>query len=294
MQAVLQRFADSLPHKPYCSNDLMAGTRILPRHLALTRKYIQPQISKKLIGWMIYDIDRPGAAHAWDDADLPAPTITVINPINKHAHLLYQLTAPIPTTDKARLQPIRYLNAIEHAYKLRLGADFGYAGLLTKNPMHQSWLVSANDVSYELSVLAEYVELKRMDPKEARGLGRNCTIFDEVRQLSYREVHKHSSHDTFQRQVILFCHQLNDAFPMPLAQRELGVIAKSISRWTWRHRHEVGLISLDAINRIKIAANAVCADVDVSFVCKVAQKEVARVSGLSTDTIQRFIQFFKQ
>lgn len=290
MQAVLQRFANSLPHRPYCSNDFVSGIRILPRDIALTRKYIQPQITKKLVGWMIYDIDRPGAAHAWDDANLPPPTITVINPINRHAHLLYQLKAPIPTTDKAKLHPIRYLTAIEHAYKLRLGADFGYAGLLTKNPLHKSWLVSANDVRYELSVLAEYVELKRIEPRESHGLGRNCTIFDEVRHLAYSEVHKHANVNSFHCEILSLCRHFNDGFPMPLGDRELAGIAKSISKWTWKHRNEVGSISLDAIHRIKMAAALVCANVDVCLICKVAQKDVARLAGLSTDTVQRFIQ----
>ena len=291
MHAVLQRFSDSLPNKPYCSNNLLTGVRILPRKLALTHKYIQPQIGNKLLGWMIFDVDRQGAAFAWDEANLPPPTLTIINPVNAHAHLLYQLKAPVPTTFKSNIHPIRYLGAIEHAFKSKMGADFGYAGVLTKNPLHASWRLSSNDVRYDLATLAEYVDLKHIEPRQAQGVGRNCSIFDEARKLAYRDVRNHVLKDSFYKSVLSICHLVNSYFSTPLGLREVAGIAKSISNWTWKHRDEVGGISLDAIKKIQSAAAEICSSIDVSSVCKFAQKEVARVSGLSADTIQRFLLF---
>ncbi|WP_235713544.1 replication initiation protein, partial [Aeromonas caviae] len=34
---------------------------------------------------------------------------------------------------------MRYLAAIEHVLAHRLGADVGYVGLITKNPVHSDW-----------------------------------------------------------------------------------------------------------------------------------------------------------
>ncbi|MDU0940166.1 MAG: replication initiation protein, partial [Clostridiales bacterium] len=37
--------------------------------------------------WLVFDVDREGAAIDWSDRNAPAPNITVKNPVNGHAHL---------------------------------------------------------------------------------------------------------------------------------------------------------------------------------------------------------------
>lgn len=291
MQAFLNRFAELLPYKPYCSNDLSKGVRVLPKEIALTRKYIQPQIPKRLVGWMIFDVDLPGAALAWESANLPPPTLTVVNPINSHAHLLYQLRSPIPTTDKSRMAPISFLTSVEHAFKLRLRADLGYAGLITKNPFSDAWRVSANDAMYDLSELAEYVELKPIAPRLAAGLGRNCTIFEQVRRYAYISVNKHDDHVRFNAEVLSLCYEIDSLFSQRLSDREVRGIAKSIAMWVWKRKGGLGGgVSIETIERIKLVANKLCPDVDVKFVCRVVQKQVAEAAGVSADTILRFLQ----
>jgi hypothetical protein len=84
--------------------------------------------------WMVFDIDREGAAIAWEDANLPAPAWAAVNRENGHAHLAYGLSVPVLVAENARRAPIRYLQGIEGAYREALQADRGYSGLITKNP----------------------------------------------------------------------------------------------------------------------------------------------------------------
>ncbi|MCG9115921.1 replication initiation protein [Laribacter hongkongensis] len=125
------------PRRPYCADEKHFA-RIRPKVTALGERYIQlnPPAHQ---AWLILDIDRPGAALAWDDADLPPPTYVAINPENGHAHIGYALSSPVCTTDAARIAPMRYLAAIERAYTEKARADFAFAGSLAKNPLHPSW-----------------------------------------------------------------------------------------------------------------------------------------------------------
>ncbi len=47
--------------------------------------------------WLGFDVDRTGAAIDWSDRNAPAPTLTITNPENGHAHLLYALETPVRT-----------------------------------------------------------------------------------------------------------------------------------------------------------------------------------------------------
>jgi len=72
-------FADKSrwPKKPYCTDDLETGIR--PRSLvsAIQKKYIQAN-PPHLRVWTIFDVDYPGAAVAWEDANLPPPSWSTI------------------------------------------------------------------------------------------------------------------------------------------------------------------------------------------------------------------------
>ena len=63
--------------------------------------------------WLAYDVDRPGAAIDWSDRGAPAPNISVKNPENGHAHLLYGLSVPVRTAPDGRAGPLRYAAAVE-------------------------------------------------------------------------------------------------------------------------------------------------------------------------------------
>lgn len=244
-QALHALFNDSrLPARPRCSNDPQRyGTRVLPLILAAGHRYIQYNRPGKTT-YLVFDLDYAGAAYAWVDAGLPAPTWTCTNPGNGHAHLGYALKDPVVTCSAGHQAPARYLGAIEAAFGDALKADVDFNRGLTKNPLHSHWLTEVIRLEpYTLQELAEYVDLKGrtrarliIDGKR----GRNCELFDAVRKWSYREVLAfrlagssleewlaHVERETTERNAFA------DAYPLPA--RETRHLAKSIAVWTWRH-----------------------------------------------------------
>lgn len=229
------------PRRPYCSDDLEQGTRIRSLAQALLKPYIQANPPHLRI-WSIHDIDRPAAALAWEAAGLPPPSWAAVNPANAHAHLVWGLTAPVLVdSPDMRQGPLRYLCAVEAAYRAALGADASYTGLLTKNPSHERWrTLRGPQMAYELGELAEYVDLTKHIPKgrkvEEVGVGRNVTVFDRLRRWAYVAIRRHREHRNFvlwQAESYDKALELNGDLLQPLDPRECWHIAKSVSKWTW-------------------------------------------------------------
>jgi hypothetical protein len=238
--------ADRLPKRPYCTSDLSEGLRIRGLAQALKKPYIQIN-PPHLRVWSIYDVDREGAAFAWEEANLPPPSWAAINRENGHAHLVWGLAAPVLVdSPDMRLAPLRYLCAVEAAFRAKLDADQGFSGLITKNPAHPLWrLLRGPRVGYELGELAEWVDLPRHLPKrkpEQIGLGRNVTLFDWLRHYAYRQV-RHYKTDVrnfvvWQAHLNTKALERNGDFLWPLDPREVWYIVKSVSKWVW-HRFDV-------------------------------------------------------
>ena len=155
-------FVERLPRRPYCTDDPAHGLHIRPQATALAYRHVQhnppPHVS-----CIVFDVDRKPyeqrreGYQEWRDRDLPAPHWIAINPENGNYHLGYLLAAPVARTNAARLKPLRYLAAIEHVLAKKLGADMGYVGLITKNPVHRDWwTIWHNHEPYSLDYLAEF------------------------------------------------------------------------------------------------------------------------------------------
>lgn len=242
-------FQNRLPRRPYCSDDLTRGVVVRPAASALRYRHLQPNAPLE-VGWLLFDVDIPGAAFAWEQANLPAPTVTVVNPANAHAHLFYGLTTPVCMSDAARDAPIRFAAAVQAAFRAKLGADPAYVGLVAKNPLHAAWRTLWVQHLYDLGELAEYVDLLRRRPqREALGLGRNCTLFDELRGWAYQWVRTYrrngASADEWRRAVLGQAERLN-VFAEPLPFAEVKVAAKSVAIWVWRHFSDANYSALQS------------------------------------------------
>lgn len=237
----LSLLTDRLPQRPYCSADLQYGVQIRSLNAALKLPYLQIN-PPHLRMWMLFDVDRTGAALAWEDANLPAPAWAAVNRTNGHAHLAYGLSAPVLVAENARRQPIRFLQGIEGAYREALRADYGYSGLITKNPMHPLWRVLYGDQRlWDLGELAEYGNVEKYMPRHGKkpeevGLGRNCIVFEFLRQWAYRQIRAAKQRGNF----VLWQADCNNRslvrngdFLHPMDAREVWHIAKSVARWTW-------------------------------------------------------------
>ena len=133
--------------------------------------------------------------------------------------------------------------AVESAFRAKLQADQGYAGLLTKNPSHPLWQTLKGPDSaqfYELGDLAEWVELPKHLPKqgfktEEIGLGRNCILFDWLRKSAYKAVRKYKGGQVtpWQNHCFERAQARNADFPVPMDAQEVKHIAKSVAKWVW-------------------------------------------------------------
>jgi len=231
------------PRRPYCTDDFEQGLRIRSLKQALTKTYLQAN-PPHLRVWSIYDIDRPAGGLAWDDAHLPPPSWATVNKANGHAHLVWGLSAPVLTASmEARQAPLRYLNAVESAFRAKLCADDGYSGLITKNPAHPLWwTVRGPEMGYELGYLAEWVDLDKYKARPGVkvaevGLGRNVTVFDFVRLWAYKQVRQFKGqaggYVNWQAAVYARCMARNADFGKPMDSRECFHIAKSVAKWVW-------------------------------------------------------------
>lgn len=232
---------DRLPRKPYCSDDLAHGLLVRPLHVALEKRYIQPN-RPGMSGYLAFDLDRADSGAAWMDCNAPRPNFIIKNPDNGHSHYLYALENAVCTTSAARLQPLRYLSAIERAIGLELQADPGYSGLIIKNPLHRHWQTIITETSpYSMAALASRLDLTTKAAnteieREWSGLRRNCSVFDELRFWAYKAVARYwrpGGESAWLSAVREHAHELN-LFVDPLQMKEVDQIAKSVGRWVWK------------------------------------------------------------
>lgn len=241
MQLDLILTPDRLPKKPYCT-DALGSLKIRQLERALKSRYIQVN-PPHLFFWLALDIDRPGGGLAWEEPMLPCPNFSTVNRENGHAHLLWGLSAPVLTTEAAREAPLRYLNAIKTAYTELTGADRGFAGLITKNPLHEHWRVlKGHNHLFDLHELAEAVpNLNKFMINgniEQVGIGRNVSIFDTTRLWAYTAIRLYRGEgrkhfEVWHTEVLEYVLKHNEEFKDPLQYNEAKAIAKSIAKWVW-------------------------------------------------------------
>ena len=242
----LEQFTGNLPNKPYCTDDLQLGLQIRPKHLALLKRYIQPN-HPYYTHFFVFDLDYPTAYidFFYSMVGVPVPNLIVENPENGHAHYVYQLKTPIYHTNASNDKPIKYGNAVYLALRAVLDADISYSGLITKNALHKHWRTHVlREQPYTLDQLSERLDLttrqinKQIKVDEAVGLGRNCCVFHTVRHWAYVEVRQYRGRDNKFNQwlesVIAQCCSINAQFTDPLQYNEVKGIAKSIARWVWK------------------------------------------------------------
>lgn len=227
---------DLFPRKPYCSDSLASGLVVRPRPVALGKKYIQ--INDLMIKALILDLDYGDAGSAWIEAGIARPSWVCMNPKNGHAHLAWILKHPIPKTPSARQSPLRYFSAIEYNLGRVLGADPGYAGLVTKNPLNPYWkTIFHGNIAYSLDDLASGLDLEEK-PRLVTGTGRNVTCFDTVRFWAYKAVRSYWKPEglkDWSKAVESQVRAVNATFQSPLPESEVRALTRSISRWVWTH-----------------------------------------------------------
>jgi hypothetical protein len=228
-------FTERLPRKPYCANDFADGIKIRPAATAIKYRHIQLN-PPGILAFMLFDLDMAESAWAFERHDLPEPTFIVINRANGHCHYIYALLAPV-VFGHGHDKPRQYFLDIEYTYRLLLGADHSYSGLLCKNPWHPYWLTVATPLAiYDLNTLADYVTIQKRPKKKEQqaGQGRNVSLFDDLRHWAYRNRRHYCDYGQWLNACMATCAEMN-VFDHPLPYPEIKSIAKSVARWTWKN-----------------------------------------------------------
>lgn len=238
----LERYTENLPTKPYCTDWFDFGLLIRSKNTALKHRHIQHN-KHTSVAYIVLDVDHPFSLQMLSEQLLPQPNFLVINPENYHAHIFYELSTPVYTTNFARQKPLRYLASIEYALREQWQADKGYSGLISKNPLHSDWkLVQLRQEPWELGELADWLTLpkklprQRKDESERAGLGRNVALFDMLRFWAYDNVLSYRiSGGGFWEwyEAVEDTADSFNCFHDPLAFNEVKSIVKSVAEWVW-------------------------------------------------------------
>ena len=122
------------------------------------------------------------------------------------------------------------------------GNDPAYSMLVTKTPEHPHWItIPLHPHAYTLDELLENLPAGSTEPVGrvclVAGLGRNCTIFEDLRAYAYRatvEAKKGGKRqDEFAARLLDVASGMNQQFNHPLRPSEVRGIARSVGKWTW-------------------------------------------------------------
>ena len=235
-----------MPPKPYCT-EILGSLKIRPKAIAVKDPYIQPNPITRAY-WMVFDLDTAVSRYWPDEAHVPTPNIEAINPANNHRHLFYMIDPAVYTLRQARRRPLELAADVDKGLTQVLGADPGYGKLISKNPLSPQWSVWLwHSKAWGLTELLDYIPdpVKAWKPsrKEIIGLGRNCTVFDLSRVFAYSEWRRLKFDDPDRLLDSVFDHSMNinNTFSIPMLEREVRCISRSISRWTSRYMTAQGL-----------------------------------------------------
>jgi hypothetical protein len=238
----LERLKKNLFPLPFASygkiNGNFSGIYKIPVGLAIDFPILQIN-SSRCIRYLCFDIDRPDAQYAWEKAKLPEPTFICVNPKNKHAHIIYELTNPVwlrKSNDfrPGEAPPVKYLRSVYKAMRDALKADPSYTGLTVKNPLSGMWIVHKNNYTFTLGELAKNLNLSVPKASLIKNFyGRNCSLFDSIRKWSYRSKKQFDNYNLFYECLKDELERLNDKLTNRLSINEINHIGKSVAKWTW-------------------------------------------------------------
>ena len=242
-QSIESKFVEGLPALSCVTDNYTRdGIERKTKRYAVTYKNIQYN-PNSMVRAFCYDVDSSNGLHQWSDNNCLPPNWISVNPKNGHAHYGYLISAPVSRTFKSKPKPQLFANAINKGMTVKLGADKAYGGFMTKNPLHECWSTyTLEENAYDLNDLADDVNLiwKATCRSESQSgeLGRNCTLFEQLRQWAYRNVQRHRTYgtkDSFLEATRATADSYNSQFDEPLSPGEVKSVAKSVATWTYKH-----------------------------------------------------------
>ena len=176
------------------------------------------------------------AAACMAAGDLPTPNVYATRTASGHAQIFYLLDRPVHRGEHARVKPLTYLARVAEYYRATLGADTGYTGVLSSNPIHADYEASYPKADpYALADLAAAIPKGWRVPRPATTAeGRNVELFRALCRRGLRDT---------DRQLEAWAHAYNGQFSTALDAAELRGVLKSVLRYRdcWREQgHQQG------------------------------------------------------
>ena len=130
--------------------------------------------------------DAPGKSW-WGGNPTPAPNWMVVNTRPRSAtrrpggiHAVYALEVPVARHDAAHMLPLRYLAHVADRLSHHLGADPGYQGIITRNPVNpgpECFTHWGRMLPYTLRELDKLLPKGKPPSRRLTGIGRNVDLF---------------------------------------------------------------------------------------------------------------------
>ncbi|TBR71228.1 MAG: DNA primase [Nevskiaceae bacterium] len=235
---------------------------------AIESRYLDPN-SKNKVWALVFDIDRPQAAVAWVDAQMPEPNWVCQNPKNSHAHIGYELASPVSRSVNSLRKPQALLARLEHGMNTALGGDPAYSHRLTKNPLHfEHRTFYGRKAPYDFEELRGYLPdnlplIKRRE--EAIGEGRNVLLFTDLRHWAYRARFQYSNFETWLSGCLEKATAMNGQFQAPLPLSEVRATARSVAKWTWEHMSPAKFAEIQARRSAKASTLRQSVQMDLAY-----------------------------
>ena len=207
------------------------GSRRMPPAEAWTHPELELGRTANSIPALLFDIDRPDWGLEIFDGVVPVPNWATWRRANQHAHLVYALARPVLRGEQARPTPQGWLARIGEYIAATLQADLAYPAVLAHNPLEWAshgryrtdWL---REAPYTLAELGEAIPFGWRRPRRPLTVyGRNDALFRAGMKWTGRPRHWGDWPG-----LATYLAAMNAEFVLPLGERELGGIVKSIRR----------------------------------------------------------------
>ena len=146
-----QQFQDFYTHL----NEAVDHQRLCRRPpLSQTKKanqFTQCGLNPVYRAYLSVDLDYIGADRKFQEPKVPAPSIATTNRANEHAHYFYRLITPVAYQKSGQGKPQDFFEEAGDDITIQLKAGLDFNQTLTKNPLHNRWIVESSPASYHKS-----------------------------------------------------------------------------------------------------------------------------------------------
>lgn len=245
----------------------------------------------------------------FDDHTIPEPNRVIVNRVSGHAHIAWDITAPVATSDAARLKPMEYLAAIERGFTRAVNGDPGYQFFMGRNPLHEgheTYYGRAAAYSMgELSAgLTKTLKAQPATAAEEIGLGRDSILFATMRRWAYSNRLKYTSRAEWETVCVQAATYYAGDFAVRMMTSRVDSVAKSVAGWTWRNMTEEGkrqwhidkgragglrtTETKAAAARVNGATQRVVTDAQAEELRQATAKQDAQKLGVAERTVRRY------